>query len=479
MAITVTMYSFSKRVNSTAQPTSGTDYSCDIKQPCDIINPVIELNLGGTTSPSYNYAHVSDFGRYYWIDRWTWERGLWIANLSVDALATWKTNIGASSNYVARSSYTYDGAIMDNYYPVKAESTITRNAIADISSPWYRGNNVSMSSFVLGVINSKTADASTYAASNMGAVKYYVLTYGQFRTLMTFLMGDISYMNITDIGTELAKGIINPFEYIVSCMMFPFDMVSTSPPGNAIPISSTTQQISVGWWDTTAVGYLIQSVTPVISISTSITVPKHPQAAARGKYCNMSPYSRYTLNFGPFGTIPIDSSLLQDCATLTCKMDVDLVTGASKLTLANAGGNDFPVLSYAQIGTPIQLAQISTDIVSTISSVAGAGVAAFTGNVVGAISGIVSAAGSLLPQTQTQGGNGSVMGYYRPPELIGEFFTIVDNDNSEHGRPLCQRVTLNTIPGYMLIEEPSVDAPATSAELSQILGYMKTGFYYE
>ncbi len=472
MSIKINFYTFSKRVNSTAIPSgSGMEFDCVIKQTCSIVAPVIELNSNQLASPKYNYCHIADFSRWYWVSEWTWERGLWIASLTVDPLASWRTEIGNSSNYVTRSSYESDGAIIDNYYPLKGESVLVRNALSGAGvNPWWAGYETAVGSFIVGVINSQTPPV-TNRASAMGAIVYYLLSYPQLRSLLNYLLGDIAYMGISDIGPELAKGIINPFDYIVSCMYFPF-------PVGTIGLGSA-ENICVGWWTTNVSGNYIGSASPIVSIDKSITVPKHPQAAVRGKYCNMAPFSRYSLIYGPFGEIPIDSSFLQDCARLTVKMDVDLITGAGKLTLANASGNDFPVIQYAQVGVPIQLAQISTDTISGISSVVSAGLGALTGNVIGAVSGIVSAAASMLPQGQTQGGNGAVINYYRDPELIGEFFTIVANDNEEHGRPLCARRTISAVPGYLVIESPQVEAPATAYELEQILAYMSGGFYYE
>ena len=480
MSIKVNFYTFSKRVNSTAIPSgTGTEYDVTIKQPCSILNPVIELNASQTTSPAWNFCHIADFERWYWVSNWTWERGLWIADLSVDPLASWRTEIGASSNYVTRSSYEYDGAVMDTYYPVKAESSISRVA-ASGGSPWAGGSNINNGTFVLGVVNNKPLENPTGKASSFGAVRYYLMSSGDMRDLMTTLLGNISYMQITDIGEELAKGIINPFEYIVSCMYFPFaHTVNTPAAANQIP-GTNLFTISVGWWDLTGVaGGLINSNDPVINMTSSFTVPKHPQASARGKYVNMAPYSRYTLNYGPFGTIPIDTSLLQDCSTLKVELDVDLITGGGKITLSNASGNDFPIINYAQLGVPVQLAQITTDILGAVSGAVGTVGSLLTGNILGAISGIASAAQSLLPQYKTQGSNGSVLNFDQAPELIGEFFSIVDMDNAEHGRPLCARRTISSVPGYIMTESPEVAAPATAAELTKILNYMSGGFFYE
>lgn len=480
MSFTVNFYTFSKRVNSTARPTgTGTSYNITLKQPTSIIAPVLELNANQSSAPKYNYCKIAEFDRWYWIRNWTWERGLWVADLAVDPLASWRTEIGASSNYVTRSSYTYDGSIMDTMYPLKAESTISRVA-ATGGSPWAGGANINNGTFVLGVVNNKPIENPLGKASSFGAVRYYLMSATDMRDLLTTLLGSISYMNITDIGEELAKGIINPFEYVVSCLYFPFaHTVNTPAAANQIP-GTNLFTVSVGWWNLpTVYGGLINSNDPVINMTSSFTVPKHPQAATRGKYCNMQPFSRYTLNYGGFGTIPIDSSLLQDCTTLNVELDVDLITGGGKITLSNSGGSNFPIINYAQVGVPIQLAQITTDILGAVSSAVGSVGSLLTGNFLGALSGITSAAQSLLPQYKTQGSNGSVLNFDQDPELIGEFFSLTDMDNDEHGRPLCQRKTISTIPGYIVTESPQVSAPATAAELEQILGYMAGGFFYE
>ena len=65
MSITVTLYTFSKRENSTAQPSTGTDFYCVLKQPTSIINPTLEISASDITG--YNYAYIAAFGRYYFM----------------------------------------------------------------------------------------------------------------------------------------------------------------------------------------------------------------------------------------------------------------------------------------------------------------------------------------------------------------------------------------------------------------------------
>ena len=67
MAITVTLYSFTKRENSTKQPLSGgTDYSCTLIDDTSLMNPTFKLSIASNPIGK-NYCYVSDFNRYYFI----------------------------------------------------------------------------------------------------------------------------------------------------------------------------------------------------------------------------------------------------------------------------------------------------------------------------------------------------------------------------------------------------------------------------
>ena len=109
MSINVEFYSLSKRDNSTKRPAAAAvvTAACSLKDDCGIIRPV--LLVYGIANPSgLNYAYISDFSRYYYISEWTWKLGNWECQLYVDVLATYKDQIGAATEYIARCSYKYE-----------------------------------------------------------------------------------------------------------------------------------------------------------------------------------------------------------------------------------------------------------------------------------------------------------------------------------------------------------------------------------
>ena len=58
----VLFYSHNKRNNSLKLPTGGTSIPCVLKDSTSLTAPVLELKTA--TRPDYNYAYISDFGRY-------------------------------------------------------------------------------------------------------------------------------------------------------------------------------------------------------------------------------------------------------------------------------------------------------------------------------------------------------------------------------------------------------------------------------
>ena len=76
MAITVELFTFSKRENSTRRPTAETEnYTltyCNLKHNCGVVSPALLFQLDGDPA-KYNYVRIPGWGRYYWITAWTWE----------------------------------------------------------------------------------------------------------------------------------------------------------------------------------------------------------------------------------------------------------------------------------------------------------------------------------------------------------------------------------------------------------------------
>lgn len=459
--IDVTLYEFKKRENSTLRPdTSVTQktHSCQLKEKTSLLNPVLIFDFGKKGNPAYyNYCYIEELGnRYYFINDWSYDRGIWIAECSVDVLASWKISIGNSTQYVTRSSYTYNGGVVDNAYPAIQPPTVE---VVSANSPWT--TNLNNGTYVISVINNDDG--------GIGSAHYYSMTQNQMNDFMSYMLGDSSYLGITEISEELSKALLNPAQYVTSCVWYPFSLSG----------GTSVSGVKFGWWVSDTSG---KELSDTIHYETlDFTLPKHPQAASRGVYLNKAPYSYYTLYFPGVGTISLDSAQMT-ADTLTVSCAVDMVANQARLSLTC--GNIISV-QYAQLGVPIQLTQLSqaSNLSNIASGVGGLVKNAMTGNVAGLISSGFNLIGSAVqvaaPEPTTIGSNGSVVSLAYRPQLKCVFYQLVSEDNADLGRPLCQAKVISSVPGYIEVLHADVALTGTATENQRIKSYMESGFFYE
>ena len=274
----------------------------------------------------------------------------------------------------------------------------------------------------------------------------------------------------------LYKSLFNPFQYIVSCTAFPFALESFA--GSSVH----TANIKVGYWDPGISAVVVEAIAQKTYITA--TIPNHPQIA-RGAYLNRAPYTKLTLYAAPFGVIPVDPDVLSIGNYLRCPVFIDNITGVATLRVAisvsssSLSENRIVSERTAQIGVPIQLAQLLPDYVGTISAGAGALSSLLTGNIGGLVSNALSAVSCSMPAVSTNGANGSFIAVHPQPTLIVEHYPLTNEDNTEFGRPLCDTRSINSLSGYIKCTETDHAFGCTEYERTKICAYMKNGFFYE
>lgn len=467
--IQATFYRFSKKENSTARPVTGRELYVELKDASSIFYPIIKLNRGASTAPTFNYCHIPDFNRYYYITEWVWNLGIWEATLKCDVLATYKTVIGDASLYALRAANSYDGSIPDHLYPTKTGCSF------DYSTSWtMSGAGGFGTSYILGVVSDDP---------DFGSITYYAVNSSNLASILSDLLDDSlltdNGFNVADASIPLQKSIVDPIQYIKSAIYLPFTLNELSN------LSTVASQVKIFNWELSATAKTVRPPTPVTTVTHSFTIPKHPQTSARGNFVNQSPYSFLTLYAPPFGNIELDTTAFANASTVDISLKVDMPTGLGILEISN--GSYITNRIEASVGVPIQLSQVSRDYVGAavagISAIGGAIGGFMSGNVGGAISsaasGIGNAVSAMAPKAQTIGSGGSYAqvrgGWY----LEAQFFTIVNDDISHNGRPLCQMIQPKNINGYMLIQDGDVAIDGTQEESVEIKRYLESGFYYE
>ncbi len=469
MAYSVYFFTFSKKINSTAQPTltAGVKFDCRLMDGSGILDPSVIIdsrNLGSGQPQSFNYAYIPEFSRYYFIRDWAYIDGLWSCTMTVDVLASWKTEIGSETMYVLRSASQNDGSIVDTKYPTKAGVSYEakQNNLNPFASS-YTGGYV-----VVGIINEAT--------TTIGCVSYYVFTNAEFRGFSNYLFHNTTYLgSISDISDDLLKTLFNPFDYIASATWIPV----------APPMGSSVNSIPIGWWSISASAHEL-GATIRSSGTVTVQIPKHPLAATRGEYLNTEPYAQYYLDFPPFGSMSIPANSISGQTTLDFAWFVDCISGWGKLFIGAPTAASPFTISQGMVGVPIQISKMPKDIFSPIMDKYNAMGRTgwdkfdnFTDKLMTTLTGIGTALQTAISPIQTLGSNGDFTAGLYPIKLTGIFSNMTDTNTSEFGRPLCKNVQISTLSGYVQCAHSDVVIPATESELADIGNYLINGFFYE
>lgn len=504
----VTLYSFAKERNSTAVPDNGVykrEFDCIIKDPFTLTNPTLIFKLDGI--PSEMYCYIPDFGRYYFIESWTFSQNRWIATTSVDVLGSRRDGILATTQYVLRSASQFDRNIADSYYPAKSEyNFIRRDAPSDfwVSSP-------ADVTFVLDI-------------SGKGNATYlYAFSYSQFLAFSDYLLGSTEWLDLSaiadEISEQLSKMMFNPLDYIASCRIYPIKYSSFISTMGGTSVTS----IPFGWWSIKTKASRISKGQFVKTLQ--IAFSDHPQAAERGNWLNLAPYTMITAYFPPFGTFEIPPEDLvfgtvDDLAGRFIKATttIDLQSGNGVLRFTNIVGNiileisskvgvDMPLFAQSldRNSDPAMSAILSganaiiankdngTDVplggagfqsaLNSVNNVFGTDFQApsirlpdFSGAIKNFVSGFLTSSSRL----QSIGSAGSMAAYSLDPSFMVAHTILVDDDNAKNGRPLAKSVVLNTLSGYTTCQNPHLAISGyTPAENDAVNAYLSNGFYIE
>lgn len=499
----ITLYSgFKKKRNSTKLPGSGQSsmvLTGTLKENCSVLNPVVRINrvMGDVVPQGFTYAYIPDFNRYYFVTGVAWSKPFWEISMAVDVLASWKSQIGLSSHYVLRTDSTTDfnPMITDTMYPATNDISLEQFSLP---SPFT--SQISNGIYVVGLISGDSVNS-------VGAITYYAMTSTQFGTFKEILFGNGNLVTmglaefdpahpgqliplVTDMSLEMTKAMYNPYQYVASCMWFPF-------PISALDSStySLVSGLKLGWWSYPVNGYLLQAQNLVLSSAYANAITPHPQASTRGDYLNYAPYTRCTV-YGIFGSTPLDLSFFdRDDNSLNIVYIIDLITGQCRVRMESfqlsASPRRYHILCEKDFlcGVPIQLAQIATDYlgaaVTAVDAVSDTVNNALTLNVAGAVSsaahGVYDTLNAVMPQMSTSSTNGSMMivSSEMNTKVVFQYFNLTDEDISHKGRPLCEIRQINTLSGYILCSDGEFDISCMDEERDMITDFLTSGFFWE
>ena len=456
-----TWSNFSKKINSTLQPTGQSrDYTVYLKENTSIEKPVFILGTG--IDAGINYCQC--FGNYYFVDDIVMISADQVeVHCTLDVLATHKTAIGAYSAFIERSASAHDQFIIDQAISARqviVDSAITTNELWPIDQ---------IGCFIVRTVGD---------AGDATGISSWVLTASELGTLLGNLFDENNPDYAQVISDDIVKSFFNPFQYIVSVMWFPINK------SNIEKSSSENMQLgffAMGSYKKIKAGFYFDSVdiTKPTNYYTNDFRAYHPN------------FTQLNMHIPGVGVVSLDPVILSHYK-LTAYTCIDYTTGNINVRLQHRDASDNiigDIVSYSgQVGVPIPVGQINgvsqgiTNLANPIASVvAGAGAATLEGILQGVGNGFSGAANALTPSTSILGNPGNMAQMIANPRLITSIINYGTGDipNTVYGRPFCKNRVISTLSGFIKCQGASVPLAAPDTETQAVNNYLNTGFYYE
>ena len=480
MSVGIDFYKMSKSVNSTRLPDANTEtihYTGTFKSGTNILAPTVVLNASGGIT-YYNYCYIPAFDRYYFVVNWTYAEGaFWEASLSCDVMASLKSIIGASTQYVERAYSEYNQFAEDSLYPGLAIAPVQSMAISAGYDPF--------GTFVVGV------SGCANGGSTGGGTCYFLFGQSAMNSFISLLFDMTTYSGLS--GENLFY--FNPFQYVTSVRWYPLTLGA-----------ATTTNLNLGFYELMSSAPVAHEVYNIPQVS--FLVPEHPQAASRGRYLNSAPFSSHRLYLPGVGELPISfDALSTNSRQVTITGSFDPITGTIIYKLLNDGN----VISIATgiLGCDIALSQVSISNVghfigswyesvskaghnfADMAAQAGRNIGGDLGNLFGdiavsthqAVSGVADSLRNSQVQPSISGQDGNRAMYWTSGEyiLFSQFVQMAADDPSRNGRPLMAPRTINTLSGYVKTQNAHIEGNGsfTLPECQRCELIMDGGFYYE
>lgn len=484
MAHTIYAGKVSKRRNSTLQPTLSTSFDVLLKTPTSLHTPTFTINASAF---DFNYLKWDD--RYYFVtDVVARNNNLWDVSAVIDVLATYKSDILASTQYVSYSSEQGNAWLADTRIPVLRSTLASKNTTPT-------GVLSRIGCYVLSVVGKSSA--ATYVFQDDSTIKGIIDEIDSWES--QGIRAIESMIDDTDTDTllkSIAKVLTNTGfvgnaysnapSCIRSCVWLPFDYARA-------PITGQDNPIYLGNFPTNKNGQRISS-RPLYD-SVSVAIPWHFSDWRRG-YCE-----DVYLYLPLVGMVGISADSITNVSSLTIDWSVTYTDGcisyevkAGNEIIGTYGGNcsaNYPI-GINQQASAGEIAQafigglektISAGVNSSISPVSAAtSVAGMAAEATIGAYNVQNVASSSHPSCVGGIGGGAGVGL----DLNISCYTVAHNTIVEPadmvatmGRPTMKPLQLSTLTGFCQCANAHVSAPAEASELDAIDSYLNSGFYIE
>lgn len=483
MSIRIYVGTVSKRKNSTYQPTLSTYFDCDLKMSTSVDEPTFLISAA---SFPYNYI-IWDSNYYFVTNRVSVRNNQWEVSAKLDVLATAKTEILASTQYVCYSSMSGGTWLADTRIPVTKET------------------QVSVSSGLISVLNASGVYLLT--ANGQDGCRSYLCTKSDLTALLSEIntwalttinniVGGAYQWNTVEEALESLGNILcqtdilgNAYQdapnQIKSCIWVPFDDLQFA--------DGSSGGLYLGAY-ATHISPLFARTAPVIT-TTSLTIPWHYSDWRRAVCEDVYLYLPMV------GYVSLSGDSLTHTSSLSVKTSATITDGV--ITYEVSAGGDIIGVYGGQCAAnyPIGISQQASagEVLQTMIAGAEKMVAAGIGASLSPSSIAMSAIGVGFETANTAyqvyntsntrhntviGGIGGGAG--AGLDLNAKCYTVAHPTvispsamQATMGIPTMQPVTLSSLSGYCQCANAHVEAALDGPELDAIDAYLNSGFYIE
>ena len=379
--VEMTFYRTGKQAWSTFIPEySNTDTKVlgEIFEPYDILSPTIIINNEAMTYPEghipytineYNYVYIDTLDRYYWIKDWVRNNGLWYGYCAEDVLASFRSDILNTTQYVLRSSTTYDNSIIDYNYTYKLSDYIV-NSVGMDRVEGGTGSWISLSDFRpeqheerMLVLNVNPCGTNWYIDYEHKGNSDYC------PNIVVCKASDYSRLMSAVKNSDAENVIVS--NYINNAYWIPMPFTEQSQKDRIIEnlVFGSYLDAKADNFDVTKGSNYRKTWNNFAPTSAWAVQPNHNidciwegtiPDISNITYENSADYKTVMLRFHPFGEFPLDSNLLAGTTKIRVRVSLNVATGMAELSYRQQAPNigSYIVLSNTNVAVPIQLSTI-------------------------------------------------------------------------------------------------------------------------
>lgn len=480
MAHTIYVGKISKRKNSTLQPSLTDSFDVLLKTPTSLHSPTFTISAA---SFDYNYLKWGD--RYYFVTDVTSRNNLWEVSAVIDVLATFKSDILATTAYVLYDSVA-NTEIPDNRLPMKTSKTIQVNSVACPFVPdggcfilsltgangttgVYKVDEIQLAALIddVSTVENNLFNPPVAPTPPTPPTSGSVADEVQFVGDMLFYFADCIKWILDVLTYPISQffGSGNIPENIRECRFIPFN----------VGVTGTPNRIYLGTWQSSQI--LGKLATETIHRTTTVNIPWQAN-----DYRRRSPFTEIYIYLPYIGMIKLSSENLTGQSSITVEYTLAMRDGSLICTLSSGGeilgqysGN---VGASVPIGiSNINLPRAGQAIVAGIASMA-------TDNIAGVGMGALNFINALTPNYTSIGGLDGIAATAANQNIT--CYTVFHdtiappNQNLQTiGAPTMCSKSLANLTGFCQCLDAHVSAAGEAEELEEIDAYLNSGFYIE